>query len=58
MNRCFGAPFSELPVVEALSFLDRTESARFLHDYVFAMSIKNRAQGNLDSGYHPLVDMG
>ena len=29
VKRCFGALFSE-PPVEALSFLDRTESERFL----------------------------
>ena len=32
VNRCFGKLDFELPVVEALSFLDRTESDRFLQE--------------------------
>ena len=30
VKRCFGALLSELPVAEALSFLDRTDRERFL----------------------------
>ena len=40
MNRCLG-PLPELPVVEALSFLDLTESDRFLAETLVA-SVKRK----------------